>query len=229
MKQRTLRQQAYERMRDMFLSGAFPAGSPLSENYLAKELGMSRTPIREAIRQMEMEGIIDYAPRFGAVLHSADWQELDQMYGVREALESHAAVEAAKSITPKALMQLELLWLTMQDITEEFELSENPIIDGDNLDTFLCADIEFHQVIVAAADNQYLSKMVNDTRLLTRVFTSTCWRYDLYKLEEANLFHRRLLDALKARDGDAARIATIDAMKVAKANAIEALELGPKQ
>ncbi|WP_068546846.1 GntR family transcriptional regulator [Thalassotalea crassostreae] len=223
MQQTTLRQQAYERMRDMFLSGSITAGSPLSENTLAKKLGMSRTPIREAIRQMEMEGLVDYAPRFGAVLHTPSCQELTQMYGVREALESYAAVEAAQSITPKTLRQLELLWLSMQDITEEFELSENPIIEGDSLDTFLNADIEFHQLIVAAAENEYLSKMVNETRLLVRVFTSTHWCYDLYKLEQANQFHRRLLDALINRDSEAARLATIEAMQVAKANALEAL------
>ena len=57
-----LRQRAYRRIRDKFLSGELVAGMTLSENQLAKELGMSRTPVREAILQMEMEGLLDYAP-----------------------------------------------------------------------------------------------------------------------------------------------------------------------
>jgi DNA-binding GntR family transcriptional regulator len=133
----TLRQRAYRRIRDKFLSGELVAGMTLSENQLAKELGMSRTPVREAIRQMEMEGLLDYAPRFGAVVCTPDAHELGEMYAVR-------------------------------------------------------------------------------------VFTSTFWRYDREKFAEANGYHKRLLDALRAQDTEAARIATVEAMRVAKKNALEA-------
>jgi len=96
----TLRQRAYRRIRDKFLSGELVAGMTLSENQLAKELGMSRTPIREAIRQMEMEGLIDYAPRFGAVVRTPDARELGEMYAVREALARASPKYLSIRLTP---------------------------------------------------------------------------------------------------------------------------------
>jgi len=95
-------------------------------------------------------------------------------------------------------------------------------LEGDLLQEFLDVDLEFHQLIVEASGNRYLSKIVEDTRLLVRVFTSTFWRYDRQKLAEANRFHQRLLDALRAQDTEAARIATVEAMRVAKRNALQA-------
>ena len=95
MRPTTLRQQAYLRLRERLVSGELRAGMQLSEPDLAKQLGMSRTPVREALRQMENEGLIDYAPRFGAMVRAADRDELAEMYAVREALESYAAAQAA--------------------------------------------------------------------------------------------------------------------------------------
>ncbi|MCH5374953.1 MAG: GntR family transcriptional regulator [Planctomycetes bacterium] len=218
----TLRQRAYRRIRDKFLSGELVAGMTLSENQLAKDLGMSRTPVREAIRQMEMEGLLDYAPRFGAIVRTPDARELGEMYAVREALESFAAEAAAEAITPGALARLDELWGSMQQIRCEFEQTGEALLEGDLLQRFLEIDLEFHQVIVDAAGNEYLSKTIKDARLLVRVFVSTFWRYDREKLAEANGFHKRLLDALRAKDTEASRIVTVEAMRVAKKNALQA-------
>jgi len=220
----TLRQEAYKLIRTKFLTGELRAGSALSENKLAKELGMSRTPIREAIRQMEMEGIIDYAPRFGAVVRTPDEDELRDMYGVREALEIYAAIEACDSISPKGIRLLKEHFETMQQLIDDFKQSDTDCIEGEELEAFLEADLNFHQVIVSAADNKYLSKIISEQRVLTRVFTATYWRYDEEKLKQANDFHKRLLDAISDRDADAARIATSDAMKVARENALSLLK-----
>lgn len=220
----TLRQRAYRRLRDEFLAGELIAGMTLSENQLAKELGMSRTPIREPIRQMEMEGLLDYAPRYGAVVRTPDARELGEMHKVREALESYAAAAAAQSISAQSLKQLAKLWETMQEIHQEFEQSGEPFLEGDLLQKYLAVDLQFHRVIVDAAGNRYLSKIVDDTRLLVRVFTSTFWRYDREKLRQANRFHERLVDALESKDAEAARAATVEAMQVTKENAQRAME-----
>ncbi len=218
----TVRQRACLRIRDKFLSSELVAGMTLSENQLAKELGMSRALIREVIRQMEMEGLLDYAPRFGAVVRTPDARELGEMYAVREALESFAAEAVAEAISSESLARLDELWDAMQQINREFEQTGEASLEGDLLQRLLEVDLEFHQVIVDATGNRYLSKIVKDTRLLVRVFTSTCWRYDREKLAEANGFHKRLLDALRAQDTEAARIATVEAMRVAKKNALQA-------
>ncbi len=220
----TLRQQAYRRIRAKFLSGELVAGMTLSENQLAKELGMSRTPVREAIRQMEIEGLLDYAPRFGAIVRTPDARELGEMYEVREALESFAAEAAAQAIRPESLARLGQLRDAMRQISRQFEQTGAASLEGDLLQRFLELDLEFHQVIVDAAGNRYLSKIIKDTRLLVRVFTSTFWRYDREKLAEANEFHTRLLDALRDQDTEVARNTTVEAMQVSKKNALQGWE-----
>jgi DNA-binding GntR family transcriptional regulator len=194
----------------------------LSEPDLAKQLGMSRTPVREALRQMENEGLLDYAPRFGAMVRVPDRDELAEMYAVREALESYAAAEAAKKMTPPDLRSLEDAFVEMCSIADSFRDSRRDVLDGPFLERFVKADLAFHRIIIAAAGNCYMSKILDDTRLLVRVFTATFWQYDSEKLGEANQFHQRLLESMRHGDCESARLATIEAMRVAKDNALRA-------
>jgi DNA-binding GntR family transcriptional regulator len=222
MQPTTLRQQAYLHLRKRLLSGDLRAGTQLSEPDLAKQLGMSRTPVREALRQMENEGLLDYAPRFGAMVRVPDRDELGEMYAVREALESYAAAEAAQKISPPDLEKLEGAFQQMCDIASTFGDSGNTVLDGDHLRDFIQADLSFHKIVIAAADNRYMSKILDDTRLLVRVFTATFWRYNAEKLSEAIRFHQRLLTAMQVRDSESARLASIEAMRVARDNALRA-------
>ena len=217
----TLRQQAYQHLRKRLLSGDLAAGTQLSEPELAKQLGMSRTPVREALRQMENEGLLDYAPRFGAMVRMPERDELDEMYAVREALESYAAAEAARKISPLDLEQLEGAFQKMCDVAGSVTGNGNAVLDGPQLSEFVQADIDFHKVIITAAGNRYMTKILDDTRLLVRVFTATFWQYNAEKLTEAIEFHQRLLTAMQDRDSASAQRATIDAMRVARENAVQ--------
>jgi len=218
----TLRQQAYLHLRECLLSGELRAGTQLSEPDLAKQLGMSRTPVREALLQMENEGLLDYAPRFGAMVRVPDRGELGEMYAVREALESYAAAEAAQKIGPSDLLKLEAAFDQMRGIAERFRASGQAVLDGALLRDFIEADLTFHKIIIATAGNRYMSKILDDTRLLVRVFTATFWQYDAEKLAEANRFHMRLLEAMQNRDSESAQAATVEAMRVARDNALQA-------
>jgi DNA-binding GntR family transcriptional regulator len=218
----TLRQQAYTSLRERLLSGELRAGMQLSEPDLAKQLGMSRTPVREAIRQMENEGLLEYAPRFGAMVRIPDRDELGEMYAVREALESYAAAEAAARIAPPDLKKLEQTFGQMLQIADRFRESGESELPDLLLRDYLQADLDFHKIVIASAGNRYMAKILDDTRLLVRVFTATSWQYDQKKLNEANRFHERLLEAMQHRDGEAARSATVEAMRVARENAIKA-------
>ena len=224
MRPTTLRQQAYLHLRESLLSGELRAGTQLSEPGLAKQLGMSRTPVREALRQMENEGLLDYAPRFGATVRVPDRDELGEMYKVREALESYAAAEAAQRIGLPDLQKLDDAFGEMCDIADRLRDSGRAVLDGSLLRDFIQADLTFHKVIIAAAGNRYMAKILHDTRLLVWVFTATLWQYDSEKLTEANQFHQRLLEAMRNRDGESARNATIEAMRVARDNALQAEE-----
>ena len=110
----------------------------------------------------------------------------------------------------------------MCEIADTFRESGAPVLNGSPLRDFIQADITFHKIIIAAAGNRYMSKILDDTRLLVRVFTATFWQYNDEKLTEAIQFHRRLLEAIQNRDRGSARLATVEAMRVARDNALRA-------
>ena len=221
MRFQTLRQQAYISLRQRLVSGELAAGTQLNESTLAVELSMSRTPIREAIRQMEMEGLVEYTPRFGATVRVPERDELAEMYTVREALESYAAAEAALRISEEARSRLEQLLIQMKQIAGEFQRSGEPYLNGESLERFLCVDLTFHQTVIGASGNRYISRILDGACLLARLFRSTLWIYDPPAIAEANRFHERLLEALRQRDAEEARSCTIEALKVSKANALK--------
>ena len=220
----TLREKAYAHIRRRLVSGQLTAGTLLSEPTIAKELEMSRTPVREALRQMEVEGLVECVPRYGVIVRSPNRNELAEMFMVREALESVAAAEAAHRIGEEALRELEDLAEGMCQVAAESAELRTEYLQGELLDRYLTLDMRFHRQVISAAGNCYMAKILDDTRLLSRIFRSEVWVYDRATLDESNYFHGRLLDALRRRDADAARKLTIEAIRVTKRNAVERFE-----
>ena len=93
-----LREVVIENIRDAILSGDFPAGMRLTELQLADEMGVSRTPIREAIRNLEQEGLVVMIPRHGAYVADVSIHDINEVYEIRTALETLAAGLAAERI-----------------------------------------------------------------------------------------------------------------------------------
>lgn len=220
----TLRQIAYERLQHMIASGEILPDQPLPEVALAKALGMSRTPVREALRQMEMDGVLDYAPHFGAVVRKIGHDELAEMYSVREALESLAAAEAASRIGPAELEQLAACHGKMCELSRQASVSARGVLEGEPLRDFIAADMEFHRIVVEASGNRLMMKILGTTRLLQQIFKLTNWVYDERALAEANRFHEKILKSLEAHDAKAARRWTANAMRVSKRNALSHCE-----
>ena len=216
----TLRQDAYHKIRNKLMDGDLQFGDSLMEPALAKELGMSRTPIREALRQMENEGLVEYVPRFGVMVRMLERKELEDMYAVREALESYGAAEAALHITPEQLAKVKEAFGTMREIEDEFARSGEAHLPAEALKRFVTVDLQFHNLIMLATSNGYLAGILERTRLMSRIFTATFWAYTRESLAEANQFHRRLVDALEQRDAEAARQCTMEALRVSRKNAL---------
>jgi DNA-binding GntR family transcriptional regulator len=217
----TLRQQAYLLLRNKLIVGELASGSPLIETELAKELGMSRTPVREAIRQMEVEGLTEYSPRCGCIVRQPDRDELAEMYTVREALESYAAADAARCVSDADLAELERLLEQMKEIEAEFISSGEPRLAGERLQRFLAADMKSHEIIVRASGNRHMAKILCDTHLLSRIFRSTLWVYDRPAIAQSNDFHTRLNEALSNHNSDEARQCMIEGMRLSRRNALE--------
>src|SRR5690349_13215528 len=115
----SLAQKAYEHLQEGVLSGRLRSGTVISEAALAKELGISRTPVGEAIRQLVREGLVEQVPRYGTIVRSIDRQELTDLYEMREALESFAAAKAAEHITEPMLNRLQQYVEVMKRIEDE--------------------------------------------------------------------------------------------------------------
>src|SRR5215470_2367496 len=105
-----LRQSVYEALVELVVGGALRPGQHLVESELARQLGVSRQPVREALHRLEAEGWIDLRPSQGAFVHVPTDQEVDQLLDVRELLEGATARLAARAATPEAVETLRAVW-----------------------------------------------------------------------------------------------------------------------
>src|SRR3954465_7670210 len=150
----SLAQKAYEHLQEGVLSGRLRSGAVISEAGLAKELGISRTPVGEAIRQLVREGLVEQVPRYGTIVRSIDRRELTDLYEMREALESYAAAKAAEHISGPILERLQQFCDVMAAIGRELREAGASELDEPSLRRFLAADMAFHMLIIEASGNR---------------------------------------------------------------------------
>lgn len=177
---------ASPRVRDLLeeaiLEGELKPGERLRAEALAQRFGTSRTPVREALLQLEAQGLVDVEPNRGAVVRTFDRDDLQDLYELRALLEPHAAARAATRISPEDIARLE-------------ELCDDP--------DPIVANEAFHRIIVEAADSPRLVVAMRAATGIPRTFRSHFW-HDERQREESLLCHRRLVDAFRARDAQLA-------------------------
>lgn len=181
-------EQAYLAIRTAIVAGQFEPGAPLREEELAALCGVSRTPVREALRRLESEYLIRRTE--GARSFVADWSADDvaEMFALRAILEGHAAARAATRIDAGALADLTAL-------NEEVRQS----IAGNDTDRFLAANRAFHTIVLAAAQSPRLATML--TALVEQpVVRRTALRYGADEFRRSYGEHATLLEAFQARD-----------------------------
>jgi DNA-binding GntR family transcriptional regulator len=181
---------AYSKLLDAILSGAFNPGDRLREVETAEHLSLSRTPVREALRRLEADGIVEHRPRIGAVIRQLGHAEIVELYEMRLVLERTAAEMAAKHAVAAET-------------------------DGmDRLNTKIAASIanstkaaalnqKFHQSLYAAARNRFLldaARALNNALLLLGPTTLA----DEERIETVCRQHRCIVDAIRAGDEEAA-------------------------
>ena len=165
------------------------------EIHLADRLGVSRTPIREAIRKLELEGLVVMIPRRGAIVASITEKDLKDVLEVRRTLEVMAAEIACDRITPELLDEL-------AEAGEEFR----KLKDSDDYTSLAAADVKFHDIIYAATDNQRLISILNNLR-------EQMYRYRLEYLKDTHS-HEKLDGEHQAifeniRNGDKEAVCTM--------------------
>ncbi len=148
-----LRDIVFNTLREAILSGDLLPGERLMETQLAEKIGVSRTPIREAIRKLELEGLVEMIPRKGAQVASMTKKDIQDVLEVRAVLEELAVKLACKKITDEQMYNLKI-------INEDFSIA----VEKQNLQMMANKDVEFHDIIFKIADNDKLTQIINNLR-----------------------------------------------------------------
>jgi DNA-binding GntR family transcriptional regulator len=178
-------------IRDGILEGRLRPGERLKEDMIAKELAVSRTPVREAIAMLQAEGLLEAQQHRGAQVRSYTPNELEEIYDLRSILEGYAARRAATRVTARELARL-------QSSVERMEK-----LEPKDLEHLVQQNGIFHDTILQAADSQRLMTMVTQTRALPLIYQSYAW-YTSAQLSLSLEYHRRVLSALERRDAEQA-------------------------
>jgi DNA-binding GntR family transcriptional regulator len=188
------------RMRALILEGEYRPDERLVEEHLAERLGVSRTPVRQALTMLEAEGLVEIAPNRGAVVCSFSIEDVWDIYDLRAVLEGYAARRAADRIGEDELSRLRELAVEQASISpEEAEDRE------DAIRRIVDVNQRFHGAIIAASRNGRLERLMQRTVEVPLVFKAFYW-YTSKERAISNHYHRQILTALEQRDGERAEI-----------------------
>ncbi len=216
-----LREHAYKHIHGKLLAGEMPAGHVVSEHSLAREIGISRTPVREAIRRLEQEGILEQVPRYGTIVHRPERRDLEELYQLREALEPYAVAQVAGRLSGGDLAMLGKLCEEIRSIGAAVKKATRPAVDATLMRRLLSADLGFHMVLLRASGNRRLMKIIADSRVLTRIFGTPRQEHNLAIIQETYRFHSKILEAVKRGDGEGARRLMAEHIRASMREALE--------
>lgn len=188
-----LREVVSETLRDAIVSGTLKPGERLMEIQLAEELGVSRTPVREAIRKLELEGFVIMIPRRGTYVADLSIKDINEVFEIRTALDVLAAGLAAERITDDELELMERILVQIGEYVDKNELE--PIVELDS---------QFHDILYRACRNDRLVGIINNLREQFTRFRTISMAFPgriTNTLEE----HSRLVEAIASREVDLAQ------------------------
>lgn len=145
----TLRERILATIREAIMNGSLRPGEKIAEPELAARFGISRTPIREAFRQLESEGYLTVIPRKGALVASFSAKDIEEFYAIKSILEGYAARKACERLTPKDIAKLEKVNEKLRSIAEEGDVAQ-----------FFKVHNTFHEVFIKGAGNDKLAEMI---------------------------------------------------------------------
>lgn len=207
-----LRELVLDAIREAIIGGTLKPRERLMEIQLAEELGVSRTPIREALRKLELEGFIVMVPRKGAYVADFSFKDIADIFEIRAALEGLAAALAAERITDEEMENMERL------LAEKAEA-----IARNDIERIVEVDTKFHEAIYQASRNKRLWSIISNLREQIQRFRSTSLAYpgrSKQSLEE----HRVIVEAIQARDVAQSRQVAQEHIENAENSMIDAIK-----
>jgi len=151
--EKTIRRKTYEYLREKLLNGEIPPGEHLIEAKIAKDLGTSRTPVREAFHSLELEGLIESIPRVGYVVTSTSEEEVEEICEIRMAIEGVAARWAMEKAHKKLI----------EELKKNISISDGKVSKGD-AKAFIDLDAQFHEIIARYSGSQRLMELAQTLR-----------------------------------------------------------------
>ncbi len=184
-------EQAYTVIRMSILDGSATQNSRLREASLAKQIGVSRTPVREALRRLDSEGLVEYLPNRGARVVSYSEQELGEVYDLRALLEAHAAALAAQHIDAISLERLRETATSMERLVDHAARGSR--------DEMALLNNQFHHTVIEAGQSERLSRLIANVVLNPLIYR--CFHlYTPDMLKRSCIHHREIVAALESRD-----------------------------
>jgi len=183
-------------IREKIVRGQLAPNTRITEQALATEFGTSRTPVREAMRQLVAEGFLTFKPNSGSFVRNWTMEEIDEIFQLRTLVESEVAAQAALRISDVQIAELEAVQNALEESTGNLHF--------DGVSKTSQFNWEFHRLVAHACGNGRLIKMMADAielPIVQRTFT----RYSPSEMRRSHHHHRELIDALHAKDPDWAR------------------------
>ncbi len=199
---------AYDSIKRYILDGRLDEGGRLTEEFLATALGISKSPIREALNRLETEGLIRIEPRRGAYLQDLSTKDINDLYDLREALETHVVHTA--ELSPELIAQFKESVRRMRKYLKE---NDKP--------HYIDEDMHFHAILATATGNRRLCKTLENVQNQIWIFRRKT--YDLSSSTAAD-FHQTIVEALEAGDRNAAARAMRDHIGTVRRKLLEFLE-----
>ncbi|MDT8440200.1 MAG: GntR family transcriptional regulator [Desulfuromonadales bacterium] len=188
----TLREKILETIRDAILRGSLKPGERVSEPELAERFGISRTPIREAFRQLESEGYLEVVPRKGAVVASLSERDVEEFYAIKSILEGYAARMAAEKLSDREIERLEAINAKLEEVAGEGDVK-----------SFFRVHNEFHDLFIKAAGNDKLQELINQLLLkFNRLRLASLAQPGRMQISVQE--HKKMIAAFREHDGDRA-------------------------
>ena len=192
--EKSLRGQVFDKIRSDILNGKYKRGEELVESSIGKELGISRTPVREAIRQLELEGLVQLVPNKGAFVTGISEKDVRDIYLIRARLEGLAARMAAKNITPELL-----------DAMEETVVLSEYHAKKEHYEQVCEMDSKFHKLLYKASGSRILEHTLTDFhQYVQRVRMESIMKKR--RMEKSNDEHDAILTAIREHDEEKAEL-----------------------
>lgn len=194
VKRTTLKQQVYDYLKDSILLGEFNPGERLIEEKIAETLNVSRSPIREAVRMLEKDGLLNVHQTGGVTVVNPTIEDYRSLYEVRVEMESLAAYFAAERCDDS---EIALMETSIQEMAHEISIQ--------NLKGLLRVNFNFHEIIVRASRNPFLISMTLQLRGINSFYRRAIVEGDPRNMENALRDHEEIFFAIRKRDPDFAR------------------------